>query len=232
MKILDVAVSSMILVCGCVTQGDHEALRADYHALNERVARMENDLYKIEIKTAPREMSEKVEDKKFEPNKDVEVSVIDIKTETFLKEYVGVSFGDDISSVKDDKESNDRYSRNVKMLKPFKYFDKAYLSFTDGKLTYIQIQASIEKKFSRDSVMKRFKEACDDLSVTLGYQADFSLPVRLRRENKRPAVSVVYRDSSTSSDKYLLSISFANTGLRDALIKARNKSGEELPEVK
>jgi len=219
------------LFCGCVSQSDYDALAADFRAMNDRVSKMEGDLYKVEIKTAPRDNASKVEEKRFEPNKDVELAVIDTKTEAFIKEYVGVKFGDDISTVKDDDESNSRNSRKIKMVKPFKYFDKAQLYFTDGKLTHIRLEASIEKKFSQDSVMKRFKEACDDLSLTLGYQSDFGLPARLRRDNKRPAISV-WKSSGTCGERYCLEISFSNEGLEEDLRKARNKSGEELPEAK
>jgi len=224
---------SVVLYCGCVSQSDYDVLVADFRAMNDRVSKMESDLYKVEIKKAPRDTSEKVEEKKFEPNKDVEVAVIDAKTEAFIKEYVGVKFGDDISTIKDDDESNGRNTRNIKLVKPFRYFDKAYLGFTDGKLTRIIIEAWVEKKFSLDSVMKRYEEACDDLALTLGYQQNFSLPVRLRRENKRPTVSIS-KDyvSSTYGNHYVLKIFFYNQPMVEALRKARNKAGEELPEVK
>lgn len=224
---------SVVLYCGCVSQSDYDVLVADFCAMNDRVSKMESDLYKVEIKKAPRDTSAKVEEKKFEPNKDVEVAVIDAKTEAFIKEYVGVKFGDDISTIKDDDESNGRNTRNIKLVKPFRYFDKAYLGFTDGKLTSIRIEAWVEKKFSYDSVMKRYEEACDDLALTLGYQQNFSLPVRLRRENKRPTVSIS-KDyvSSTYGNHYVLKIFFYNQPMVEALRKARNKAGEELPEVK
>lgn len=224
---------SVVLYCGCVSQSDYDVLVADFRAMNDRVSKMESDLYKVEIKKAPRDTSAKVEEKKFEPNKDVEVAVIDAKTEAFIKEYVGVKFGDDISTIKDDDESNGRNTRNIKLVKPFRYFDKAYLGFTDGKLTSIRIEAWVEKKFSYDSVKKRYEEACDDLALTLGYQQNFSLPVRLRRENKRPTVSIS-KDyvSSTYGNHYLLKIFFYNQPMVEALRKARNKAGEEFPEVK
>lgn len=222
---------SVVLYCGCVSQSDYDVLVADFRAMNDRVSKMESDLYKVEIKKAPRDTSAKVEEKKFEPNKNVEVAVIDAKIEAFLKEYVGVKFGDDISTIKDDDESNGRYTRNIKLIKPFRYFDKAYLEFTDGKLTYIVLKAWIEKKFSHDSVMKRYQEACDDLSLTLGYQQNFSLPVRLRRENKRPTVSIG-KSTDASEYHYVLKISFYNRSMEDALRNARNKAGEELPEAK
>jgi hypothetical protein len=79
--------------------------------------------------------------------------------------------------------------------------------------------------------MKRYKEACDDLSLTLGYQQNFSLPVRLRRENKRPTVSIS-KDYNICENHYVLKISFYNQPMVEALRKARNKAGEELPEVK
>lgn len=223
---------SVVLYCGCVSQSDYDVLVADFRAMNDRVSKMESDLYKVEIKKAPRDTSEKVEEKKFEPNKDVEVAVIDAKTEAFIKEYVGVKFGDDISTIKDDDESNGRNPCNIKLVKPFRYFDKAYLGFTDGKLTSIRIEAWIERKFSLDSVMKRYKEACDDLALTLGYQQNFSLPVRLIRENKRPTVSISKDFSSTYGNHYYLRIYFYNQPMEEALRKARNKAGEELPEVK
>jgi len=229
--LFSIASIATVLICGCVSQSDYEALSADCKAMNDRLTKIESDLYKIEIKQAPRDSSQKTEEKKFEPNKDVEIEVINTKVNAFIKEYVGVSFGDDIATVKDDDENNGRYSRNIKMVKPFKYFDKAYLEFTDGKLTCVRIDASIDKKFSAESVEKRFREVRDDLASSLGFQQDFRLPQKFRRERKS---TDFYIDTGTDTynDKYMLSITFGNRKLREELEEKRKKLGEELPEVK
>ena len=218
-------------VCGCVSQSAYDSLVKENKELGERVAKIESDLYKVEIKTAPRKEDPPAKVQNFEPNKDVEIAVIDTKTEVFLKEYVGVKFGDDISLVRDDDESNGRSTRNIKMLKPFKHFDAAHLEYTGGKLTEVGILGRIEKKYSNDSVTKRFKEAKDDLALTLGYQEEFRLPIRLRREGKRPAVSI-WGNKDTCNDHYRISIWFKNEEIVKSIYAAQNKAGEELPEVK
>ena len=49
---------SVVLYCGCVSQSDYDVLVADFRAMNDRVSKMESDLYKVEIKKAIEEIFE------------------------------------------------------------------------------------------------------------------------------------------------------------------------------
>ena len=49
------ALLSVVLYCGCVSQSDYDALAADFRAMNDRISKIEGDLYKVEEKSAPKQ---------------------------------------------------------------------------------------------------------------------------------------------------------------------------------
>ena len=95
-----------------------------------------------------------------------EKKAVDAKIDAFLKEYLGVQFGDSI-----DKLPGEKNCRVIPVLKKFKYFNKAYGKFIDGKLYSVLICADIDEKFSVDSTREKIEQAFADLAVTLDLQS-------------------------------------------------------------
>lgn len=96
-----------------------------------------------------------------------EKKAVDAKIDAFLKEHLGVQFGDSI----DKFSGGEKNCRVIPVLKKFKYFNKAYGKFIDGKLYSVLICADIDEKFSVDSTREKIEQAFADLAVTLDLQS-------------------------------------------------------------
>lgn len=199
---------SVVLYCGCVSQSDYDALAADFRAMNDRISKIEGDLYKVEEKSAPKQ--EKKTEQKFVPAKEVEQSVIDIKINAFLSEYLGVAFGDSIDKYPNPIEGRDYlydYYRTITVRKKFQYFDKALAHFEEGKLYAVSFFADIEDKYSIDSTNERISKTRADLAATFGLASDAfknnSLP-NFFPSGKRAFPLSVRRDKNSHSTSYEL----------------------------
>lgn len=115
---------------------------------------------------------------------------VDEKIGTFLQEHFGVQFGDSID--KFPEEFDNRYSdkRVVNVLKKFKYFDKAYGEFYEGKLWVVVFYVDIDEKFSINSTNEKINQAIADLAVDLGLDSSAF--------NERYSYSYAVGSSSTS----------------------------------
>ena len=245
-----VFVLAIAAVAGCATTTEIDESNFRINELEKRLSRVEGDLYKVEVKSAPQVA--KVSEPKFVPAKEVEQSVIDIKINSFLREYLGVAFGDSIDKYPKTIEDRDylyeRY-RVVQVLKKFQYFDKALAHFNDGKLYAVSFFADIDKKYSIDSTNERINQTRADLAVTFGLASDAFTNRRgmfrgLRRDRRRD-------DSQMAMTSYTLgecSSELAPNGFRrfgvmisdenlrrkiDSDKRAQERArGEQLPEVK
>lgn len=184
--------------------------------------------------------------------------VVDAKIDDFLKEYLGVQFGDSIDKFPEEKQDanpNTRRSallrsrfrgmegeptidkRNIPVLKKFKYFDKAYAEFCGGKLYKVIFIANIDKKYSYDSTREKVNHAIADLAVSLGLEnSEFD-------DKGRTCTSYsLNKDfSSYVANVWFYTVSFMDSGLwnrakeekkqadEEARIKA-NATGETLPD--
>lgn len=108
---------------------------------------------------AEREAAKKAEDKK----------AVDAKIVAFIKEYLGVQFGDSIDKFPDSitDDSKDR-CRAIKLLKKFKYFDKAAGYFYCGQLYGVMLYTDLNEKYSIDSRNEKMFQTIVDLAVTFG----------------------------------------------------------------
>ena len=198
-----IIVCAGLMVAGCDSSNQQQAeMNAKIQDLEKRVARIEGDLYKFEIKSAPKQNeteAKKDAEPKFEPAKEVEKSVVDAKINAFLWEYFGVKFGDSIDKFPEEFESNAHItfnagltrkapSRIIPVLKRFKYFDRAYGEFCEGKLIKVVFYVDIEEKYSVDSSREKIDKALDDLSVSFGLPS-----------------GAFYKPSSNSSASYEMS---------------------------
>ena len=161
------------VVGGCARTEQFEQTAEKMQELEKRVARIEGDLYTIEVKSAPK--SEKKST--FAPAAKVEKKVADAKIDAFLKEYLNVTFGDDIGRFPVRPEDKDEciplgVCRCIPVVKKFKYLDKAYGRFEDGKLYRVDFYCDIDKKYSYDSTKEKVNQAIADLAVTLGLPSD------------------------------------------------------------
>jgi len=163
-----VAVCCGLLIAGCATTDQLAESNAKIQELEKKIARIEGDLYKVEVKSAPKQIAEP----KFVPAKEVEQNVIDAKINAFIKEYLGVQFGDSIDKFPQKMERYgshmDNAARAIPALKKFKYFDKAEGRFEDGKLWSVRFYADIDEKYSIDSTNEQVEQALADLAVTFG----------------------------------------------------------------
>ena len=153
-----------LIVAGCATTTQLEEIE-------KRLARIEGDLYKVEVKSAPKvekPEAKKAAQPKFVPAKEVEKNVVDAKIDAFLKEYLGVQFGDSIDKFPEMIDNRHTMERVVPVLKKFKYFDKAVARFTHGKLYRVVFIADIDAKYSLDSTNEKMEQVFADLGVTLG----------------------------------------------------------------
>lgn len=163
-----IIVCAGMIVAGCAPTGQLAEANARFQELEKRVAKIEGDLYKVEEKSAPKQTAEP----KFVPAKEVEQNVIDAKIDAFIKEYLGVQFGDGIDKFpkKMERYGNhmDNRARVIPVLKKFKYFDKAEGRFEDGKLYGVMFYADIDEKYSIDSTDEKINQALADMAVTFG----------------------------------------------------------------
>ena len=161
-----------MIVAGCATTDQLAEANAKVKELEKRVAKIEGDLYKVEVKRAPKQVAEP----KFVPAKEVEQNVIDAKIDAFIKEYLGVQFGDGIDKFPQKMERYgshmDNRARVIPVLKKFKYFDKAEGRFEDGKLYGVRFYADIDAKYSIDSTNEKINQALADMAVTFGLASD------------------------------------------------------------
>lgn len=163
-----IIVCAGMIVAGCATTDQLAEANARVQELEKRVAKIEGDLYKVEEKSAPKQVAEP----KFVPAKEVEQNVIDAKIDAFIKEYLGVQFGDGIDKFPKKMEGYgmhmDNQARVIPVLKKFKYFDKAEGRFEDGKLYGVRFYADIDAKYSIDSTDEKINQALADMAVTFG----------------------------------------------------------------
>lgn len=229
----------VLLSCmvGCATTSQIEESNNRIRDLEEKIARVEGDLYRVEVKSAPKQQAA---EPKFVPAKEVEQNVIDTKIDAFLKEYLGIAFGDSIEQY---PQTLDRckWLRVIPVLKKFQYFDKALASFYDGKLYSVEFFADIDVKYSIDSTNERIDQALADMAVTFGIASDsFKGPSLIGLRRNREATS------SYSLDK--CNDELAPKGFRRRGAKITNRklfqklekekrarecaAGEQLPELK
>lgn len=241
-----ILLGAVAVVAGCATTTQVDNANVRISELESRIARMEKDLYRVEVKAAPKQVAEP----KFVPAKEVEQNVIDTKIDAFLKEYLGVAFGDPIEKypqmIDGRGRLKDRY-RVVAVKKKFQYFDKALAHFVDGNLYAVSFFADIDKKYSIDSTNERINKTLADLAVTFGLASDAFGSLggpglrRFRNDNGKSATSSYVLSICNNSE--LAPIGYrrcgaviANRVLERALRmerEARERAlGEALPESK
>lgn len=230
------------LVGGCATTSQLDNANIQIGALESRIARIEKDLYRVEVKSAPKQVVEP----KFVPATEVERNVIDTKIDAFLKEYLGAQFGDSIDLYPTLVCDNDNV-RRIQVKKPFGYLDKATGHFEDGKLYSVSFVADIDKKYSEDSVNERIKQTLADLAVSLGLSSDvfsryWRSHFRLLKSQERSSRSRYnllryhnsYDDFNVPKEFWRLGAVFENDKLYKKLMAekaARQRAqGEVLPE--
>lgn len=236
-----IMVCAGMIVAGCATTDQLAEANAKVKELEKRVAKIEGDLYKVEVKRAPKQVAEP----KFVPAKEVEQNVIDAKIDAFIKKYLGVQFGDGIDKFPNGNHMDNR-ARVIPVLKKFKYFDKAEGLFEDGKLYGVRFYADIDAKYSIDSTNEKTNQALADMAVTFGLASDafdgISYRIRLlnqRGQDREPT-------SSYSLSKYDVVYGPAGFRTRGAVIENRHladrlreekrirerAAGESLPDAK
>jgi len=164
-----------LLVAGCATTEQLEQANARADALEQRLARIENDLYRVEVKRAPALAPKPLP--ALAPVKPLERTVQEMKIKAFLKEYIGAEFRDADAkfptrhSIRGGLPWDMYGSVSVPVVKNFGYLDKAGVWFEDGQLYAAVIYMEADRKYSYDSVCEQFNRTVCDLWVTLGLPA-------------------------------------------------------------
>ena len=226
-----------LIVAGCDNSGQLAEANAKIQDLEKRLARIEGDLYKIEVKSASKVEKQEVKktaEPKFVPAKEVEKNVVDAKIEAFLKEYLGAEFGDSIDKFPGGNDNNypGCCHKDIPMLKKFKYFDKGQVIFYNGKLYGMTIYAEIDRKYSLESTNKMTDQALADLVVTFGLAS-----TALNDQNLHKHTSYVLCAISPDNDGHVgprrRGLSITNQRLFEKLIdevRRKETSGEDLPD--
>ena len=191
-----------------------------------------------------------------------EKKAVDAKIDAFLKEHLGVQFGDSIDKFPGEKQdanpntrrgallrsrglagepTNSADTRNIPVLKKFKYFDKAYGKFFEGKLYRVEFRANIDKKYSFDSTSEKINQAVADLAATLGLESSAFKDEPWHGVDSAP--SHAYFRSMTSAprtsytldkifqsyleDVWVYTVSFEDAGLRNRLREEKRKAEAE-----
>ena len=191
-----------------------------------------------------------------------EKKAVDAKIDAFLKEHLGVQFGDSIDKFPGEKQdanpntrrgallrsrglagepTNSADTRNIPVLKKFKYFDKAYGKFFEGKLYRVEFRANIDKKYSFDSTREKINQAVADLAATLGLESSAFKDEPWHGVDSAP--SHAYFRSMTSAprtsytldkifqsyleDVWVYTVSFEDAGLRNRLREEKRKAEAE-----
>ena len=79
----------------------------------------------------------------------------DAAVDEFLRDYIGVQFGDDISKINGFEDA--QYM--VSMKKKFQYFDKACVYYRKGKLYRVNFGADIGKEYSQNSTEAQIRKS-------------------------------------------------------------------------
>ena len=191
-------------------------------------------------------MSKAAEEAKAE--KEAKKLVADTLIDQFLKEYLGVQFGDSIDKFlveKDVSNSGTRRSRflrsrfgarpgqptilkgHIPVLKKFKYFDEANGEFCEGKLYIVEFCANIDKKYSLDSINEKINQAIADLAVTLGLESTAFKNTIFYASNPLTSYSLRKTFGSNGEDSWFYTVSFKDSGLWDRIAEEKRKAEEE-----
>ena len=199
--------------------------------LEERLSRIERDLYSIEEKKAPPVETPKPQ---LAPSPTVEQKVLDRRIDAFLKEYLGVQFGDTIERFPDLVHGRRlSHIRKIPVIKKFQYFDTAEGTFHHGRLVGVRFSCKFDDKYSYDSCLERGNQLKADLAETIGLPE--YLLVRTKkaksRHESRPSYRI-FQESDSDHNLKMYYVSFWNENLRDQIQLEVNASGEKLPAVR
>lgn len=147
-------------------EAERERVRAELLAIQEELRR------KREADVAAKEEERKRAEAEKAAKEAEEKKAVDAKIDAFLKEHLGVQFGDSIDKYPDKcPERKNKFNerlRVIPVIKKFKYFDKACGIFLYGKLDRVAFYTDIDAKYSIDSINEKMEKVFDDMAVILG----------------------------------------------------------------
>lgn len=218
-----------LIAGGCATTEQLLESNAKIQELEKKIARIEGDLYKVEVKSSPKQVVES----KFVPAKEVEQNVVDAKINVFLKEYLGVAIGDAIDKYDVDDEARHRWRprKTLSARKKFKYFDNVTVWFENDKVYQVDYFARFPRKFSKTSVDEQCRQAIADLAVSLDLSSD-----AFNGGKTRSHYSLWCLSDRNTSEFWVRGVSFYDREYHKRLEAERrqreNDAGERLPDAK
>ena len=158
-----------------------------------------------------------------------EKKAVDAKIDAFLKEYLGVQFGDSIDKYPEVFVKQHPNKRVIPVLKKFRYFDKAYGEFYEGKLVRIGFYVDIENKYSVDSTNEKINQAVADLAVVFGLEDSAFIGSEFGETSRLPVRTGSFTFKSPSRTSYYCGKIFMNNTSPGVLARAHFEMGKLSP---
>jgi len=114
----------------------------------------------------------------------------DVAIDDFMREYLGVQFGDDIAKI--NGFGDGQYV--LQMKKKFQYFDHVCGYYKKGKLYRVNIWADIGKEYSKVSADGKLEKSFSDIAETMGLPSAYFAEHRACYVCRSPAGNQVVWD--------------------------------------
>lgn len=227
----------MMLVAGVATFSVIGAgsLEERVMQLEERLSRIEKDLYTIGEKKIP---SVEVADPKLVPLPPIEQRVLQAKINAFLKEHFQAQLGDPIDKYPEKIRPSMNQFRKIPVARNFHYFDKAAGGFRCGKLSSIYYYCEFDKKYSYASCLERIDQIQAHLAVAIGLPEDTFKQNRVYQMKDRSYRIACFDNGSGRSNlpqglnsrtKWVFGVQLYHITLRNQLLREEENTGEKLP---
>lgn len=200
---------------------------AKIHDLEKRISRIEQDLYKIEEVAT----SKRVKPIKFAPAKAVKPNVVEVRLNAFLKEYAGVSFGDDFYAVHPEETRKDigrsQCMGPFQMKKRFRWLTQYYVHICFGKVMKIQLRGRCDGKYSVNATRAELEKIVDEINLMIGSDARIENNHWCHFTSNRPAYPMCFRDTNYVE----FTCDFENPPLENELKRQADTIGNDMPPI-
>ena len=146
-----------------------------------------------------------------------QVEKINAAVDAFVKEYAGISFGATKGEIGDRETFKLMGTKHYKLNKPCEVFDSVTFKFAGDKIATVVFAARVDRKYSEDSVKRKFKDSVNKLSAKLGYGPDFKLPKEIEKAKLRPRVQAYSGSLGTWDSGHYMTAIFNDTSVGEEL---------------
>ena len=214
-----------IVAAGCATTS-----RVD--ELEQRLARIEGDLYSVNAVTVDSEDSNRKKQRQINPSKAVEGNVVAVRLDAFLREYTGFTFGDDF--YKDHPEFIEKkLPSNVPvgifdMKKRFRWLTKCTVRICVGKVFYIGMWGDCDGQYSENAILGELDKIVEEINQIIGADTHMDVANRWCRFTSDSYARLSF---DREKDHVRFHVGFENHKLYKELQKKEAAIGADLPEI-